>query len=144
MSAFCFVLAVYGEDNFERIDPLGEDAARIFSQGALADLAAARARSADDLDNRFGSNPLCACNSPGLLDLLTAGVGLDADGRVVGTAVLTAGPIDERLGVFGILARIPPERRVDVRLILVRESEGWRIDDILDEEDVSFRSTLAP
>lgn len=143
MSAFCFVLAIYAEDHFKQLDPLGEDAERLFSRAALADLAEARRQSPDASEVRPPANPLCRCGEPALMYLLTTGVALDGEGKVVGTAVLTTEAVDESLGLFGILARLPPESRVDVRLALVREPGGWRIDDITYGDGSSFREMLS-
>lgn len=141
-SAFCIAMAIYAGNNFQQLDPLGEHSDRIFSQAALSEIAGARA--SGRVNPGFGSNPLCVCDDPSSWDMLITGAQLNSEGGVEVVAVLTNGPVDERLGVYGILGRLPPDARRDVKLVLVRESGGWRVDDILDGEGRSFRQGLQP
>lgn len=144
-SAFCIAMAIYAQNGFRSLDPLGGDADRLFSRAALADIAQARVAGRLEREGTvFGTNPLCACDEVDGWIMLLTGARLNPEGGVEVVAILANGPVDEDLGLHGVLARLPPDARRDIRLALVREAGGWRIEDIVEGAGRSFRQSLQP
>lgn len=135
----CLVGALYGAGQLERIDVLHEHAPLIFSQAALADMAAARARSEEGLD----ADPFCLCQDPGGLTILASMVRSSSEGTGAAAIVFTFAPFHENMTTEELQAAMAPDQRQSLRLDFVREEAGWYVDDIV-AEGWSFRQGLQP
>ena len=58
--------------------------------------------------------------------------------------VFTFQPVTENMTTEELEALLLPENRTSLRLDLVHEGDGWRVNDIVGEEGWSFRQSLQP
>jgi len=130
---FCFVSWLYGPGQLETITPLGADAPRVFTAAARADMAAARRRGGEGGHPAFQADPICDCQDPTDLRILSSAVPEVSENRAVAVVHFD----------FGKGIEISPEesRRVHT-LHLKREDGGWRIDDVTNAAGWSFRASL--
>lgn len=142
--AECLVGAIYGPGRLERLDTLGRDAPLLFSRAALADMAAARSRSGGGLTPGLDAIPFCRCQDPVGLTLLTSVTQVSSDGTGAAGVTFIFEPISEDMETDELAARLAPENRTTLVLELVREEDGWRVDDIRDADGYAFRASLAP
>ena len=132
----CFVNWVYGPGVLESITPLGRDGPRVFTRAALDEMAAARGRSTDGQSHpAFEADPLCGCQDPAGLRLASSMAPEVGPDRALVWVMFDFGAgTDEPSSLNNIEERT---------LILRREAEGWRIDDITTGDGWSFRRSLA-
>lgn len=140
----CLVAAIYAPGQLERIDPLGDDAQRLFSRAALADLKAAQARAGGEVAPGLDADPFCACQDPGGLTILAAATQASSDGTGSVAIVFTFQPVTAGMNTEELEALLLPENHTALRLDLVHEGDGWRVDDIVGGEGASFRQSLQP
>lgn len=129
----CFVRWVYAPGVLETLSPLGDDAPRIFTAEVLDLMDAARAAT-EESHPAFEADPLCQCQDPGGLRFLISAVPelspRAALARVAFDFRATPEPVD-------------PGEAVAVDLVLRKEAQGWRVDDVRTREGYSFRRSLA-
>ena len=140
----CLVTAIYAPGQLELIEPLGDDAARLFSRAALADLTAAQARAGGEVAPGLDADPFCACQDAGGLTILVRATQVSSDGTGSVAIVFTFQPVTENMTTEELEALLLPENRTSLRLDLVHEGDGWRVDDIVGGEGGSFRQSLQP
>lgn len=130
----CFVGWLYGPDRLESLTPLGDEAPLVFTPSVVALMAEARER---EDTAAFDADPVCQCQDPGGLRLLTSTVlAAEADRAVVQVIFDFQGPLS------AVAPDLDSESTVRLVLILGRGDEGWRIDDILPLQAWSFRRGL--
>lgn len=140
----CLVSAIYAPGQLERIDPLGDDAERLFSRAALADLTAAQTRADGEVAPGLDADPFCACQDPTGLTILASATQVSSDGTGSVAIIFTFHPVTEDMTTEELEALLLPESRTTLRLDLVHEGDGWRVDDIVGGEGGSFRQALQP
>lgn len=133
---FCFVGWLYGPRVMDTLTPLGRGAPRVFTTGTRAAMAAARARPrGGDSHAAFDADPVCDCQDPTGLRLLVLTVPEWENGRAVATVRFDFGAGTDTFD---------PAQARQRTLILRREAEGWRVEDIRTEDGAwSFRRALA-
>lgn len=130
----CFVGWLYGPRTLETVTPLGDEAAMVFTPSVLTLMAQARE---NEDSAAFDADPVCQCQDPGDLRLLTSTVlAAEADRAVVQIMFDFKGPLS------AIAPDLSAEETVRLVLILKRGDEGWRIDDILPLHAWGFRRGL--
>lgn len=130
---FCFVGWLYAPGVQDTLTPPGRDARRLFTADAVRDMDAARARAVDGAHPAFEVDPVCDCQDPGGLRMLSLVVPEFSEDRAVAEVWFD----------FGVGAEIsPPETRRHQSLHLKKENGAWRIDDIATPEGWSFRAAL--
>jgi hypothetical protein len=140
----CLVSAIYAPGQLELIEPLGADAERLFSRAALADLTAAQARAGGEVAPGLDADPFCACQDAGGLTLLAVATQASSDGTGSVAIIFTFQPVTDGMSTEELEALLLPENRTALRLDLVHEGDGWRVDDIVSEAGGSFRQSLQP
>lgn len=130
----CFVGWLYGPGTLETVTPLGDEAAMVFTPSVLALMAEARER---EDTAAFDADPVCQCQDPGGLRLLTSTVlAADADRAVVQVM------FDFKGALSAAAPDLDSEETVRLVLTLRRSDAGWRIDDILPLHAWNFRRGL--
>lgn len=130
----CFVGWLYGPATLETVTPLGDEGAMIFTPSVLTLMAEARER---EDTAAFDADPVCQCQDPGGLRLLTSTVlAAEPDRAVVQVMFDFAGPLS------ATAPDLDSEMTVRLVLILARGQNGWRIDDILPLHAWNFRRGL--
>ena len=129
----CFVRWIYSPGTLETLTPLGRDAPDLFSRSALDAMDNARSRSSDGRHPAFDADPVCQCQDPTGLRLISMTVPEASAQRAVAHVVFDFG---RGGGVTG------PEDHINQTLILTKEDGEWRIDDLI-AGGSSFRAALS-
>ncbi|MFC5343123.1 DUF3828 domain-containing protein [Brevundimonas staleyi] len=129
----CFLGWLYGSGTLEIVTPLGDERGLVFTPALIAMMD--RARAAGDDATAFDADPICQCQDPGDLRLLTITVLAADQDRAVARVVFD---------FAGKYAAIAPKEDQTVSLILPLERHGgeWRIDDVIPLQAWSFRRGL--
>jgi hypothetical protein len=128
----CFVGWIYSPGTLETLTPLGADAPAIFSRSALDAMDNARSRAPDGRHPAFDADPVCQCQDPTGLRLISMTVPEASTNRAMAHVVFDFG---RGGGVTG------PEDQTHVTLMLTKEDGQWRIDDLISSGS-SFRASL--
>lgn len=131
--AFCFVGWLYGPGTLETIVPLGADAPRVFTSGTQALMTQARRRAGQGAHPAFDADPICDCQDPTGLRLLSVTVPEFSESRATAVVFFDFGQ--------GVEVTPEAERRTHT-LHLRREGGAWRIEDVSNAEGWSFRASL--
>lgn len=131
--AFCFVGWLYGPGTLESLTPLGAGASRVFSSGTQSLMTQARRRGGEGGHPAFDADPICDCQDPTGLRLLSVTVPEFSESRA--TAVVFFD--------FGRGTEVTPENeRRTHTLHLRREGGAWRVEDVSNAHGWSFRASL--
>lgn len=141
--ASCLTGWIYAPGVLETLDPFGRDAPRIFSAAARADIAAARARTPEgDLTPGLDADPFCNCQDPVGLFLIINTTRAPTDTEATSTVRFAFKP--EGMSDEAFVQILTPDQVTERELVLVREPEGWRVDDIRSADGYSLRTSLQP
>lgn len=136
--ADCFVGWLYGPGVLDSLAPFDRDAERVFSRSMIDAIGRARSMGREDGNHEaLDADPLCDCQDPGGLILVSAVTrNIDAS-HATSVVRYTFYPLYDYPA-----AQMRPEDVRENTLVLVKEDQGWRVDDI-QQAGWSFREALA-
>lgn len=142
--ASCLVSWIYSAEGRLALDPFGQDMEAVFSHDAIAAIQAARAAwPGDGLTPGLDADPFCNCQDPEGLTVLVMETRAPTDTTATSMVRFIFESLDD-MSSDEILEAIGPGRVTQTDLVLVREADGWRVDDIRGPDGYSFRASLEP
>lgn len=139
--AGCLVSWIYSAEAHVALDPFGRDMRAVFSRDAVAAIQAARAAwPGDGLTPGLDADPFCNCQDPEGLFLIISTTHAPTDDQATATVRFAFKPTGMSDEAF--VEVLTPDQVTEVQLDLVREADGWRVDDVRGADGYSFRESL--
>ncbi len=136
--ADCFVGWLYGPGVLDSLAPFDRDAGRVFSRAMIDAIGRARSMGGKDgTHEALDADPLCDCQDPSGLILLSASTRSINASHATSLVRFTFYPLYDYPA-----AQMRPEDVRENTLLLVKEDQGWRVDDI-QQAGWSLRESLA-
>ena len=142
--AGCLISWIYSAEGHVALDPFGRDMEAVFSRDAIADIEEARSRwPGDGLTPGLDADPFCDCQDPEGLTLLYTETRAPTNQTATSLVTFIFQSL-EGMDADQIIEATRPHLVTRRNLVLVREADGWRVDDILGADGYSFRASLQP